>query len=77
MKWWQAESCGLLFARTDGKRITIEVATGPYQRGWRALKHNFCGAATVLGAIASGAHTSGCACNQGNGTNYHAAAMHA
>lgn len=36
MKWWQAEACGLLFARTDGKRITIEVATGPYQRGWRA-----------------------------------------
>lgn len=35
MKWWQPEACGLLFARTEIKRISIEVATGPYQRGWR------------------------------------------
>lgn len=35
MKWWQAEACGLMFARTEAKRILIEVATGPYRRGWR------------------------------------------
>jgi integrative and conjugative element protein (TIGR02256 family) len=36
MKWWQAEACGLLFARTEGNRIVIDEATGPYRRGWRS-----------------------------------------
>ena len=35
LKWWQAEACGLLFARTQGKHIIIDDATGPYRRGWR------------------------------------------
>lgn len=34
-KWWHSESCGLLFARTAGKLIQIEAATGPYRSGWR------------------------------------------
>jgi integrative and conjugative element protein (TIGR02256 family) len=36
LKWWQSESCGLLFALIEGREIVVCDATGPYPRAWRA-----------------------------------------